>query len=176
MCLHLQNQYQQSTGLTSTPTALLRMQFGMEGQESTSSTQEVEKTESASLPAYTPNYKALKTAVAHIEVSAHASHSVVLIQMPCPSCRPSSQTRTLTITTCRPSSQTRTLTITACRPFSQTRTLGAGIAQLVVFGLTIHSVAGSILLWGNFPVQGIFPLELTWVQTPFPQKLLRMRV
>ena len=32
-----------------------------------------------------------------------------------------------------------------------------------------HSVAGSILLWGHFPVEGIFPLELTWVQTPFPQ-------
>ena len=53
---------------------------------------------------------------------------------------------------------------------------GAGIAQLVVLGLAVHSVAGSILLWGHFPVEGIFPLELTWVQTPFPQKLLRMRV
>ena len=40
--------------------------------------------------------------------------------------------------------------------------------SLVVFGLAVHSVAGSILLWGNFPVEGIFPLELTWVQTPFP--------
>ena len=54
--------------------------------------------------------------------------------------------------------------------------MGAGIAQLVVLGLAVHSVAGSILLWGHFPVEGIFPLELTWVQTPFPQKLLRMRV
>ena len=27
---------------------------------------------------------------------------------------------------------------------------GAGIAQLVVLGLAVHSVAGSILLWGNF--------------------------
>ena len=53
---------------------------------------------------------------------------------------------------------------------------GAGIAQLVVLGLAVHSVAGSILLWGNFPVEGIFPLELTWVQTPFPPKLFRMRV
>ena len=53
---------------------------------------------------------------------------------------------------------------------------GAGIAQLVVLGLAVHSVAGSILLWGLFPVEGIFPLELTWVQTPFPPKLLRMRV
>ena len=39
--------------------------------------------------------------------------------------------------------------------------LGAGIAQLVVLGLAVHSVAGSILLWGHFPVEGIFPLELT---------------
>ena len=43
-------------------------------------------------------------------------------------------------------------------------------SSLVVFGLAVHSVAGSILLWGHFPVQGIFPLELTWVQTPFPPK------
>ena len=49
-------------------------------------------------------------------------------------------------------------------------------SSLVVLGLAVHSVAGSILLWGNFPVQGIFPLELTWVQTPFPPKLFRMRV
>ena len=49
---------------------------------------------------------------------------------------------------------------------------GAGIAQLVVFGLAVHSVAGSILLWGHFPVEGIFPLELTWLQTPFPKKSL----
>ena len=48
--------------------------------------------------------------------------------------------------------------------------LGAGIAQLVVLGLAVHSVAGSILLRGHFPVEGIFPLELTWVQTPFPPK------
>ena len=54
--------------------------------------------------------------------------------------------------------------------------VGAGIAQLVVLGLAVHSVAGSILLWGHFPVEGIFPLELTWVQTPFPQELFRMRV
>ena len=26
----------------------------------------------------------------------------------------------------------------------------AGIAQLVVLGLAVHSVAGSILLWGHF--------------------------
>ena len=56
------------------------------------------------------------------------------------------------------------------------RDKGARIAQLVVHGLAVHDVAGSILLWGYFPVEGIFPLELTWVQTPFPPKLLRMRV
>ena len=38
---------------------------------------------------------------------------------------------------------------------------GAGIAQLVVHGLAVHGVVGSILLWGHFPVEGIFPLELT---------------
>ena len=53
---------------------------------------------------------------------------------------------------------------------------GGRNSSLVVFGLTVHSVAGSILLWGNFPVKGIFPLELTWVQTQFPPKLFRMRV
>ena len=53
---------------------------------------------------------------------------------------------------------------------------GGRNSSLVVFGLAVHSVAGSILLWGNFPVEGIFPLELTWDQTPFPQKLFRMRV
>ena len=60
-----------------------------------------------------------------------------------------------------------------CEPDSL---LGAGIAQLVVLGLAVHSVAGSILLWGHFPIEGIFPLELTWVPTPFPPKLLRLRV
>ena len=48
--------------------------------------------------------------------------------------------------------------------------LGAGIAQLVVLGLAVHNVTGSILLRGHFPVEGIFPLELTWVRTPFPPK------
>ena len=43
-------------------------------------------------------------------------------------------------------------------------------SSLVVFGLAVYSVAGSIFLWGNFPVEGIFPLELTWVQTPFSKK------
>ena len=54
--------------------------------------------------------------------------------------------------------------------------INGGRNSSVVFGLAVHSVAGSILLLGNFPVEGIFPLELTWVQTPFPQKLFRMRV
>ena len=45
---------------------------------------------------------------------------------------------------------------------------GGRNSSLVVFGLAVHSVAGSILLWGNFPVEGISPLEVTWVQTPFP--------
>ena len=34
---------------------------------------------------------------------------------------------------------------------------GAGIAQLVVLGLAVHSVAGSILLWGHFWWRGFFP-------------------
>ena len=55
-------------------------------------------------------------------------------------------------------------------------TTGGRNSSLVVFELAVHSVAGSILFWRNFPVEGIFPLELTWVQTPFPPKLFRMRV
>ena len=33
---------------------------------------------------------------------------------------------------------------------TNTDTTGAGIAQLVVLGLAVHSVTGSILLWGHF--------------------------
>ena len=51
--------------------------------------------------------------------------------------------------------------------------MGGRNSSLVVFGLAVHSVAGSILLWGNFSVEGIFPLELTWVQTPFPKNSFR---
>ena len=40
--------------------ALLKMQFGMEGQESTSSTQKAKKTKLASLQAYTPQTIKLK--------------------------------------------------------------------------------------------------------------------
>ena len=53
---------------------------------------------------------------------------------------------------------------------------GGPNSSLIVFGLAVYSVAGSILLWGNFTEEGIFPLELTWVQTPFPKKLFWMRV
>ena len=84
--------------------ALLRMQFGMEGQESTSSTQEAKKTKLASLPAYTTNYKAeaeaLKTAAAHIKASTHASPMLSSLRTPYPSCRPSSQIGTLNSMTC----------------------------------------------------------------------------
>ena len=51
---------QKNPGLMSTPTALLRMQFGMEGQESISSTLEAEKTKSTSLPACTTQNTKLK--------------------------------------------------------------------------------------------------------------------
>ena len=51
---------QKSPGLMCTPMALLRMQFGMEAQESISNTQEAEKTKSALLPAYTPQTIKLK--------------------------------------------------------------------------------------------------------------------
>ena len=47
---------------------------------------------------------------------------------------------------------------------------GGRNSSLVVFELAVRSVTGSILLWGNFPVEGIFPLELSGVQTPFPKK------
>ena len=78
---------------------------------------------------------------------------------------------------CGTSSQTTGHLLQSCPLYQLLRKgIGAGIAQLVVLGLAVHSIVGSILLWGHFPVEGIFPLELTWVQTPFPQKLFRMRV
>ena len=54
------------------------------------------------------------------------------------------------------------------------RNLGGGEGRgrnssLVVFGLAVHSVTGSILLWGNFPEEGIFPLELTWFKHHSPK-------
>ena len=84
---------QKSPGPSGTLMALLKMQFTMEGQESTSSTQEAKKTKLASLPAYTPQtiklkQKALKTAAAHIAVSTHASPMLSSLRTPCPSCRP----------------------------------------------------------------------------------------
>ena len=51
-------------------------------------------------------------------------------------------------------------------------TFGGRNSSLVVFGLAVHSVAGSILLWGNFPVEGIFPLELTMGSNSIPPKTL----
>ena len=51
---------QKSPGLSGTLMALLRMQFGMEGQESTSSAQEAKKTKLASLPDCTPQTIKLK--------------------------------------------------------------------------------------------------------------------
>ena len=51
---------QRSPGPSGTLMALLRMQFGMEGQESTSSAPEAKKTKLASLPAYTPQTTKLK--------------------------------------------------------------------------------------------------------------------
>ena len=51
---------QKSPGPSGTLMALLRMQFGMEGQESASSTQEAKKTKLASLPVYTPQTTKLK--------------------------------------------------------------------------------------------------------------------
>ena len=53
------------------------------------------------------------------------------------------------------------------------------VANFISKGTGRNSSVGSA--WarcplGTFSVEGIFPLELTWVQTPFPQKLLRMRV
>ena len=44
--------------------------------------------------------------------------------------------------------------------------------SLVAFGLAVHSVAGSILLWGNFPVEGIFPLGVNMGSNSIPPKTL----
>ena len=59
-----------------------------------------------------------------------------------------------------------------CYKITESDDSGGWNSLLVVFGLAVHSVGGSILFWGNFPVEGVFPLELTWLQTPFPQKTL----
>ena len=56
-------------------------------------------------------------------------------------------------------------------PLSYILLRGAGIAQLVVLGLAVHSVAGSILLWGHFPVEGIF-LGVNMGSNSIPPKTL----
>ena len=77
----------------------------MEGQESTSSTQEAKKTKiSLATDLYSTNHKAeaedLKTAASHIEPALILLIVLSPIRVPCPSCRPFSQTGTLTTTTC----------------------------------------------------------------------------
>ena len=47
---------------------------------------------------------------------------------------------------------------------------GAGIAQLVVLGLAVHSVAGSILLWGDIFGRGDFSLEVNMGSNSIPPK------
>ena len=49
---------------------------------------------------------------------------------------------------------------------------GAGIAQLVVLGLAVHSVAGSILLWGTFSGTGDFSLGVNMGSNSIPPKTL----
>ena len=49
---------------------------------------------------------------------------------------------------------------------------GGGNSSLVVFVLTVYSVAGSILLWGNFLVEGIFSLGVNMGSNSIPPKTL----
>ena len=56
----LQTHYPKDPGLMSTPTALLRIHFEMDIQESASSTQNTEKTKSAWLLAYAPQTTKMK--------------------------------------------------------------------------------------------------------------------
>ena len=49
---------------------------------------------------------------------------------------------------------------------------GGRNSSLVVFGLAVHSVVRSILLWGNFPVEGIFPLGVNMGSNSIPPKTL----
>ena len=91
---------QKFPGLTGTPTALLRMQFGMEGQESTSSTQEAEKAKSASLPAYAQQTTKMKQKPRKQQQPTVKSALILLtvlssLRTPCPPCRPFSQIGTL---------------------------------------------------------------------------------
>ena len=46
---------------------------------------------------------------------------------------------------------------------------GAGIAQLVVLGLAVHSIAGSILLWEHFG-RGDFSLGVNMGSNSIPPK------
>ena len=79
----LQPTVQKSPGLMCTPTALLKIQFRRRGRclHLVPGGREDKISLAASL--YSTNYKAeaepLKTAAGHIEVSTHASHSVVLL-------------------------------------------------------------------------------------------------
>ena len=90
---------QKSPRPTGTLMALLRMQFGMEAQEPTSSTQEAKKTKLASLPAYTPQTAKLKQKPWK-QRQLILKSAFMLLLTPCPSCRPSSQIGTLNSTTC----------------------------------------------------------------------------
>ena len=95
---------QKSPGLMCTPTALLRMHVRMEGQESTSSIQEAEKTKLALLLAYIPQTTKLKQKPWKQQQPTLKSALMLLtvlssLQMPCPSCRPFSQIGTLTTMT-----------------------------------------------------------------------------
>ena len=96
---------QKSPGPSGTLMALLRMQFGMEGQESTSSTQEAKKTKLASLPAYTPQttklkQKPWKQQQLILKPALMLPPMLSSLRTPCPSCRPSSQIGTLNSMTC----------------------------------------------------------------------------
>ena len=82
------------------------------------------------------------------------------------------QAKTKCVATCGPTAKVNCC-VRSVHVWEEIRkTAGGRNNSLVVFRLAVHSVAGSILLWGHFPVGGIFPLELTWVQTPFPPKTL----
>ena len=92
---------QRSPGFMSTPPALLRMKSRMEGQESTSSTQEAETTESASPPAYTLQttklkQKPLKQQQPTLKSALKLPTMLPSLQALCPSCRHYSQRGTLT--------------------------------------------------------------------------------
>ena len=50
--------------------------------------------------------------------------------------------------------------------------LGGQNSSLVVFGLAVHSVAGSILLWGNFYGRGDFSLGVNMGSNSIPPKTL----